>query len=40
MDAQAPVIVVVGNADVIEPQLEELGLGEIVVVDVYGELLD
>jgi zinc protease len=37
MEAQQPVIVVVGNAEVIQPQLEELG--EVVVVDVHGELI-
>ena len=35
MDAEQPVIVVVGNAEVIRPQLAELG--KVVVVDAHGE---
>jgi zinc protease len=35
MEAKQPIIVIVGDAKVIEPQLE--GLGEVLVVDVHGE---
>jgi zinc protease len=35
LQAEQPVIVVVGNAEVIRPQLEELG--DVVVVDVQGQ---
>lgn len=35
MEVEQPIIVIVGDAQVIEPQLE--GLGDVVVVDVHGE---
>jgi zinc protease len=38
IDTDQPIIVVVGNAEILRPQLEELG--ELVVVDADGNVLD
>jgi len=38
IDTEQPIIVVVGNAEVVKPQLEELG--EVVVVDKDGEVVE
>ena len=38
MDAEQPIIVVVGDAAIIQPQLE--ALGDVVVVDANGEIVE
>lgn len=38
METEHPIIVVVGNAEVIQPQLQELG--DVIVVDARGEALE